>query len=180
MKSELLDQSPPAALDSERDLLCGALILGRLNPDIALEPRQFYREENQTLWQVMSDLDAEHGAFDSTMVLNAAAAVGKPPGFGWAPYVAELFAGHSSPSTAPYHVKQIRQAYLRREIGHEALDLFRASQNGGMTAQELRDRFDRLTSIASDEAKLIDTPPFAQMLTGGELILQRWVDRCCH
>lgn len=167
---ELLDEQPPAALDSERDLICGALLLRRVNPDISIEPRHFYREENQALWQVMSDLDGEHGTFDMTMVLNAVAAADKPPGFDWAPYLVELFAGHTSPLTAPYHVAQIRQAYARRMIGHEAIELFRDSRNGGMTAQELRDRFDRLTELASDETAQIDVPLFTQMLTGGELM----------
>ena len=157
---ELLDAMPPAAVESEKALLCGALVLNRIPTDMALEPRHFYREENQTLWRVMNDLDGEHGQFDMTMLGMALEATDRPPGFDWPPYLGELAYGTGLPSTMPFHAEQIRKAYVNRTVGEEALQLFQESRNGGITPEALRDRFDRLAAVASDKENPTETLRF--------------------
>ena len=135
------------------------------NPDVAIEPQHFYREENAALWRVLSDLDSEHGQFDSAMVLDGLKAGDVLPGFEWAPYIAELMYLGGSANTMVYHAGKIRDAYVNRTIGEEALELFRDSRNGGISADELRGRFARLSALASDEHEPAESPGFTKLLT---------------
>ena len=111
-----LDEMPPAAIESEKMLARRGIILRRVNPDVAIEPQHFYREENATLWRALSDLDSEHGQFDSAMVLESLKAGDVLPGFDWAPYLAELLHLSGTAGTMAYHAAQIRRAYVNRTM----------------------------------------------------------------
>jgi len=60
-KSEILDLPPPNAVESERALLAGFHVRGRVDPDCDLQAIQFYDGRNGAMYSAMSDLEGELG-----------------------------------------------------------------------------------------------------------------------
>ncbi len=167
---ELLDQPPPAAIESERAILSEAIQEHRVNPNAIVRPEHFSLEAHQTLWRVLNNLDAEHGRFDMAMLLAALRDAKHPPGFNSAPFLGELAGGDGLPSTIPFHVQQVRQAYVNRTVGEAALQIFRASHNGGIGPEKLREWSQRLTTIGGGDHEPDNAPAFTRLLTSREFV----------
>ena len=100
-KPELLDGPEPSAVESEKALLAGFMLAGRVNPDCDLRRDHFYDPRNAVIYGAMADLDAELGQWDSTALLGRLR--GDPlwerDGFN-AGYVGEIALGVGNPAIA--------------------------------------------------------------------------------
>jgi len=162
MNAELLDQPPPAALDSEIALLAGFAEAKRINPDIYIRADQFCDHRNAAIFQAMLDLEGEHGTWDDPSLVDR---LRRHPrwdkdGFDFG-YSAEVFGTPGLPSMAAYHAGKIIEAWRRRSIGNAALDIFQASRNGFDT-DELQRSLDRIKTTLDGDG---DQPGVGQVVS---------------
>jgi putative DNA primase/helicase len=127
--AELLDQVPPNAVKSERALLAGFLVRGRVDGD--LQAKHYYDGRHATIYVAMSDLTAEFGAFDQTALI---ARLQHNPAWGKngfdAAFVAETLTADGNPAISSYHAGEIKAAWRRRASLHEAEELLRLCHDG--------------------------------------------------
>ncbi|MFZ1935328.1 MAG: AAA family ATPase [Thermoguttaceae bacterium] len=150
-KPELLDAPPPNAVESERALLAGFLDRGQLDLDCDLQVLQFYDPRNGAIYSAMNDLTGEAGGFDSTALiakLRAHPLWGRD-GFD-AAFVAEVLTARGNPAIGPFHSRQIKEAWKRRQVGDEALNLLQLSRNGSFSLERLRQSLDAIRTVCGE------------------------------
>ena len=85
----------------------------------------------------MNDLTGEAGGFDSTALiakLRAHPLWGRD-GFD-AAFVAEVLTARGNPAIGPFHSRQIKEAWKRRQVGDEALNLLQLSRLVALAASQ--------------------------------------------
>ena len=185
MNSEVFDLAPPNAVASERALLAGFLDRGRVDPDCDLRAEQFYDGRNGAIYNAMSDLEAELGAWDTTALI---ACLQSDPLWGEngfdAAYVAETLTAAGNPAIGAHHSRQIKQAWRRRTVAAEAERLLQLSHDGfdvdalqatlgkinGVVSEEAKSpdpRFQLVSSTALDSADYAPTPLITEALFAG-------------
>ncbi len=99
----------------------------------------------------MNDLVGEAGGFDTTALI---AKLGAHPAWGKngfdAAYVAEVLTAHGNPAIGPFHSRQIKEAWKRRQVGDEAVKLLQLSRNGDFNVKRLRQSLDAIRTVCGD------------------------------
>jgi putative DNA primase/helicase len=154
MKSELLDQPPPNALESEAALLDALSVHGRVDPDIILRAEHFYDPRNAAIYSTMSDLDADFGGWDNAALIQQLQShkLWNRDGFD-AAYMAGITGTCGNTALIPYHAQQITEAWQRRTVGEIAIDIFQKSRNG-FTADALEQQIERIRAVASGDGDI--------------------------
>jgi hypothetical protein len=168
--SELLDAMPPTAIESERALIGAALLLGRVPQDATIPAAHFYSAANAAIWQVMVELEGEHGRFDAAMLLPRLKALDQPAGVVWAAELAELMRDAGAPSLAGFHADQVRRAYGARTVGEHALQIFRESRNG-YDPGRMRQTLDQMRGVLDgQDSPAVEPLEFTKLLSGADLL----------
>jgi hypothetical protein len=132
--SDIIDQPPPAAVASERELI-GCLILRPelLDEQLDLVPSDFADEACSAIFGAMHALRGESKPINTTSLVQTLTARGDLETAGGYANLATLASGFAVSAHLPYYIGEIRKAAERRRIYLSCLEVIREVHTGDLT-----------------------------------------------
>ncbi|RLD92578.1 MAG: replicative DNA helicase, partial [Bacteroidetes bacterium] len=147
---------PPQALDLEEAVL-GAIMLERdaiLSVLDILEPRSFYKESNQTIFEIATSLSQEEKPIDLLTVTEELRKTEKLEAVGGAVYISQLTSRVGSAAHLEYHARIVAQKFIQRELIRVSSDIQERAFDEGSDVDDLLDFSEReLLNIAEGHIK---------------------------
>ena len=111
------DQAPPHNADAEKSVIGSLLIAPEKIAAIGrkLRPSHFYGESHRTVYRVMIDLHAKHGAVDQTLILSELGNHSKN-GFDWEVYLLEVAQSVAAASHVDRYADLVFNAAQQRRV----------------------------------------------------------------
>jgi len=147
---------PPQAMDLEEAVL-GAIMLERdaiLTVLDIVEPRSFYKEAHQQIYEVAQSLSMRENPIDLLTVTEELRKLEKLEAVGGAVYIAQLTSRVGSAAHLEYHARIVAQKYIQRELIRVSSDIQERAFDEGTDVDDLLDYSEReLLNIAEGHIK---------------------------
>jgi replicative DNA helicase len=147
---------PPQALDLEEAVL-GAIMLEKdaiLSVLDIVEPGSFYKEANQTIFEVAQSLSQQEKPIDLLTVTEELRKREKLEAVGGAVYISQLTSRVGSAAHLEYHARIVAQKYIQRELIRVSSEIQERAFDEGSDVDDLLDFSEReLLNIAEGHIK---------------------------
>ena len=147
---------PPQAIELEEAVL-GALMLEKdavLSVIDILEPRSFYKDVHQKVYQAILNLSQKHEAIDILTVSEELKRIGDLDEVGGPYYISQLTGKVASAAHVDYHARIIQQKFIQRELIRISSDIQQKAFDDSIDVLDLLDYSENeLFSIAEGNIK---------------------------
>jgi len=147
---------PPQALDLEEAVL-GAIMLEKdayLSVVDILEPRSFYKEAHQQIFEVAQTLSQQEKPIDLLTVTEALRKLDKLDAVGGATFIAQLTSRVGSAAHLEYHARIVAQKFIQRELIRVSSSIQERAFDEGTDVDDLLDYSEKeLLDIAEGHIK---------------------------
>jgi replicative DNA helicase len=136
---------PPQALDMEAAVL-GALMLEHdalTNAIDIVKPEFFYKPENRTIFEAISQLFHESQPVDILTVTNKLRELGKLEEVGGAYYISQLTNRVASTANTEYYARIVSQNYIKRELIRISADITKNAYDETVDVLDMLDEAER-------------------------------------
>lgn len=117
-----------------------------------LRAEHFRTDAHQKLYRALLALHGQRPV-DLVTLAEHLRESGELADVGGAAYLARLWGGSATGANAEYYARSVRDAYLRRTLGHLARDMAREAESPSMSASEALEAFERALWALSEDGR---------------------------
>lgn len=148
---EILDRMPPAAVEAERALLCSAIVMPAIIPDVAdsIAAADFYNRANAAIFRHLVGMAADGTTIGLDTLRLSLREAGELEAVGGPAYLAELFEATFTPSAYKTHLVAIAKAAKLRTIIGAATETLVAAYDNDDPVEVASNAAERLLAVTA-------------------------------